>query len=403
MNLFSYKVKDTKGKTKTGIIEGIDEHQSANDLRSQGYVVIDIKKNSLVLSPSLILSKLSTVSGQEKTSFTRMLSTMITTGLPLIDSLLNLRQTVSSTKLKDILGSVIKDLQNGSTLSDAMAKYPHIFNPLYISLVKAGEASGKLDGTLKRLSETMEKEQEFTGKVKGALIYPAIIVCAMGGVGLVMMVAVIPKISAVYKEMGASLPLPTQILITASDFMVNFWWLVLLILIGSISGFIAFNRTKQGGFLISNFMFKVPIFGSMNKEVAISLFCRILGVLIESGVSIMEALKISGYTLGNNSMKLDIDNAAKQVERGLPLSYPLKMSNNFPSIIAQMVSVGEETGTLDQSLQRLATFFEDSAERKVKGLTTALEPVMIIIMGIAVGGLAIAVLMPMFNLINVIK
>lgn len=403
MQVYNYKARDQQGKVKVGFVEAPDSRQAAAAIREHGLVVISITPKLESLSVDKMLGKLTGVSGGERVVFTRMLATMLTTGLPLSDALSNLRAQATSQRLKEVIDGIIRDVQGGSALSGAMARYPDAFNDLYVNLMKAGEASGRLDQTLIRLADTLEKQQEFNSKIKGALIYPVIIVFAMVGVSIIMIMIVIPKISVVYKEFGADLPLPTMILITVSNLIINFWWAGLLIIFGTLFALRAFKATPSGEYIINNLSFKLPVLGSLNREVSLATFSRTLGTLVGSGISILEALRIVGETIGNNVYRKSLEECARQVEKGFPLSFPLRASSLYPTIVSQLVAVGEETGSLDQSLDRLAVFFEGNAERKVKTLTTAIEPMMIIVMGVGVAGLAIAVLMPMFNMVNVIK
>jgi type IV pilus assembly protein PilC len=400
MNTFNYRAKDKLGKVVLGQIEAVDDRQAAVMLRNRGLFVVDIKIRSGLLEAATAIR--GGVSEQELANFTRYLATMLSTGLPLTDALSNL-QSQASAALGEIIASVTRDISGGLSMSEAMGRFPKTFNHLYVSLVKAGETSGTVDEALSRLADTLEKQIEFKGKIKGAMVYPIIVVAAMFGIGGVMMTVVIPKISEVYKDFGSDLPLPTKILIMISDFLVHYTWLAGIIVAGIVALFIYYKRTPMGEYQISNLSYKLPIFGSLNKDVTFAVVCRTLGALVGSGIAILDALKIVANVAGNNIYRDGLTKAQSEVEKGFPLSMSLKNNPNYPSLIAQMVGIGEETGTIDQSLFRLASFYESSAERKVKVLTTALEPLLILVMGVGVGGLAIAVLLPMFNLVNVIK
>ncbi len=400
MNYYNYKAKDASGRYQDGTIEAVDEKQAGALLRSHGLFVIRINPKVKLLSGDLSFMK--GVSQSEVAHFTRYLATMLGTGLPLTDALSNL-QSQSSPALAEVISSMTRDISGGSNLSDAMGRFPKVFNNLYFNLVRAGEASGTIDESLNRLADTLEKELDFKGKVTGAMVYPIIVVSAMGIIATIMMTVVIPKIAEVYKQFGADLPLPTQILITVSNFITNYTIVVIIVLAGVVIAYRSFKQTPAGDYFLSNLSFKIPVFGSLNKEVTLAVMTRTLGAMVGSGISILEALNIVADTVGNNIYREGLMIAAKDVEKGFPFSMSLKNDQNFPTIISQMVGIGEETGTMDKSLQRLAVFFEDSAERRVKTLTTALEPILILIMGVGVAGLAIAILMPMFNLVNVIK
>lgn len=401
MPIFSYKAKDKTGRYLDGVIEAATIDKAATAIREHGLFVIKLStKGEFSFNP--LFSFKPKISAGDVAGFTRHLSTMLETGLPLTDALANL-EVQTSDLFADAVSAIRKDVTGGMSLSAAMSKYPAIFKPIYISMVKAGEASGQVDKTLERLAETLEKDIELKSKIKGAMIYPVIVIIAMMGVGAVMMSFVIPQISEVYKSFGSELPLPTMILIGISNFVRDYSLLVLIGLFASIFGLRSFKKTKAGDYFINNLIFKVPVFGEINREVLFATLTRTLGTLVGSGIAILDSLKISSEIVGNNIYRDTLNDATSQVEKGFPLSLSLKNSELFPPVFAQMVAIGEETGTMDKSLDRLANYFGSNAEGKIKNLTTALEPVLIIVLGIAVGGLAIAVLMPMFNLVSVIK
>lgn len=403
MPIFIYKAKSRTGQTQTGKIEAIDQSAAARSLKTRQLLPFSLKEENSFFKGISSGVAFSRVSSKELTRFTRMLATMISTGLPLVDALENLINQATNSKLKEVLAVILRDVEAGMALSKAFSKYPEAFPVLYTNMVKAGEASGKVDEALVRLADNLEKNEDFRGKVRGALIYPAIVVSAMGGIGVLMLTMVIPKISAVYTEFGAELPLPTKVMIFFSDSLRNFWYLTPLVLLGVFFGFRAFKNNPATRPYYQAMLFKIPIFGKLNQEVTLAIFARTLGSLTASGVGILEALEIVGQTVGDNPYRDSVNRMRKQVEKGFPLSAALANDSRFPQIYSQMAAIGEETGTIDDSLIRLASFFESATEQKVKTLTTAMEPVLILLMGIGVAGLAVAILLPMFNLVNVIK
>lgn len=396
---FNYKAKDNGGKTRTGVVEAVSPAQALTLLQENKLLVISLNEKKEMALGSILGAK--NVSDTQIAQFTRLLSTMLSTGLPLTESLANL-QDQNTGYFKEVIGTLLHDVQSGSTLSSSMSQFPKVFNKLYVALVKAGEASGKVGEGLTKLADSLETQLEFKGKVKGALLYPAIIAVFMIGVGAIMVVAVIPKISEVYKEFHADLPLPTQILLGVYDFITNQFLIVVLVLVAIFVSIKVLRQNKASDMMINNLLLKVPIFGPLEIDVELTVMTRTLSTLVASGVAILEALKITVETLGNNYLRQGLETATQEVEKGLPLSASLKNVSGFPPLISQMTVIGEETGTMDDSLMRVSKFFQESTERRVKGLTTALEPILIIVMGVAVGGLAIAVLLPMFNLVNVI-
>jgi type IV pilus assembly protein PilC len=328
---------------------------------------------------------------------------MMTTGLPLTDALSNLVFQAKGGYFKEVLRSVFHDVQSGVSLSVSMSRFPKAFDELYVNLVKAGEASGKVDDALGKLADTLEANLDFRAKVTGAMVYPMVIVVAMSAIGVFMITNIIPKISQVYQEFGAELPLPTKILIGLANILRNYTIVVVIIGVGVYFSIRSLRKNPLSDQMINDAFFKFPVMGQLNAEVTLAIICRTLGTLLGSGVAILDSLKIVSKIVGNNYFRAGLVEAAGFVEKGLPLSLALRRNPHFPVMMAQLVAIGEETGTLDQSLERLAKFYQTNAEQKVKTLTTLLEPLMILMMGGMVGGLALAVLLPMFNLVNVIK
>lgn len=403
MEIFEYIARDREGKKIKGKIESPSEERAAALLRERNLVIISLTPQETDAGFFYQLKKLQKVGGKDKATFTRLLATMLSTGLTIIDALENLALQTENLGFKETISEMLRDIEGGASLSAALSRHKEIFDEIYISLVKTGEAAGTLDKTLKRLAESLEKERDFKGKIKGAMLYPVIVSVAMVGVAVLMLVVVIPKISAVYEEAGAVLPLPTLLMIGLSKLITTRWYFLLGGIFFVFLLFRALKETEQGKVILGNLAFKIPIFGEMNRQVALTSFIRTLGVLVESGLSILEALRLTGKTIGENIYKLILEEAAVQVEKGFSLSTILKSREEFPPIVGQMIAVGEETGTLDEILGRLSLYFEGEAEMKIKNLTTALEPFIIVVMGAAVAGLAVAVLMPLFNLVNVIK
>ncbi len=403
MKQFTYKARDVKGVTSEGLIESSTLEQAAKTLQERKFLIINLsEKNSFDFKSILDKLLAGKVSEREIATFTRLLSTMLSTGLPLTDAISNLSAQTKSKKFQEVLQTILHDVQSGVSMSESMER-SKVFGELYVNLVKAGEASGKMEEALSRLADTLEANLDFRGKITGAMVYPAVIVVAMIGIGVFMITNIIPKIADVYKEFGADLPLPTRILIGISDIMTHYTILAAAAGVGIFVGIRAIRKNPELDFRINNAMLKFPVFGALNTEVSLAIICRTLATLLSSGVAILDALKIVAKTMANDHFRSGLNEAAKSVEKGIPLSVAFKRDVNFPVMMSQLMSIGEETGTADESLERLAKFYQDSAERKVKILTTLLEPMMILLMGGMVAGLALAVLLPMFNLVNVIK
>jgi len=403
MEIFEYLARDQEGKKIKGKIEAPNKKRAAALLREKNLIIIALTPKREEGGFFYQLKRLQKVGDKDKATFTRLLSTMLATGLTITDAIENLAYQTENPRFKEVISEMLRDIEGGASFSAALSRHKEIFDEIYISLVKTGEAAGTLDKTLKRLAESLEKDREFKGKIKGALLYPAIVTVAMIGVATLMLVVVIPKISAVYEEAGASLPLPTLLMIGLSKLVVGKWYFLLGGVFLLFFLFQGLKKTTQGEVILANLAFKIPIFGELNRQVTLTSLVRTLGVLVGSGIAILDAIRLTSKTLGENIYKLILEEAAGQVEKGFPLSAVLKSREELPPVVGQMVAVGEETGTLDEVLGRLSLYFEGESEVRIKNLTTALEPLIIVVMGIGVAGLAVAVLMPLFNLVNVIK
>lgn len=393
---YSYKAKSENGQTITGEVQTPSLSQAADLLRKKRLVIISLQPTR----PSLwrtLTRLLQRENASDVVTFTRQLATMIVAGLPLSDALRILKLQASpvfATRLSMILG----DIEGGMSFSDALQKHKRIFSPVYIALVRVGEAAGVLDSILNRLGENLEKQKEFGSKVKSALVYPAIVISGMIVVTIVMMVFVMPKLTDLYKSLGTELPTPTKILIDVSTTFAKFWYLF-IILIGLVTVFfLSWIRTQTGREVYEAYMFKVPVFGRLRLNVILTEFTRTLGLLVGAGIPILEALRITGEAVGNSLIRQDIQYTSSQVSKGLPLVVPLSQSEYFPPILAQMVGVGEETGKVDEVLLKLATYFEAESARSVSALTAAIEPLIMIVLGIGVGFLVIAIILPIYNL-----
>lgn len=404
MKRFLYKAKDQLGITTSGVVESVSDKTAVRTLQEKGLLVVSLAEKRVwdwqSLTTGLFWSR---VSEREIATFTGFLATMIATGLPLADALENLAMQTRNAYFREVIRSAIHDVQSGLSLSEALGRYPKIFDTLYVNLVKAGEASGKMDEVLVKLAETLEANLDFKAKVSGALIYPAVVTVAMLAVAIFMLTTIIPRIAEVYKQFGADLPLPTRILTGLSSLITNYF-LVVIILIGLVVfGVRTLLKNPTSEYLINNLFFRIPVLGPLNAEVTLTIVARTLGMLLYSGVGILSALSIMARAVPNNYFRSGLLTAVALVEKGLPLSLAIRRNPDFPPLMSQLLAIGEETGTVDQSLAKLAKYYQDITERKTKTLTSLLEPILLIVMGTMVGGLAIAVLLPMFNLVNVIK
>lgn len=396
MKTYRYKVSDHGGNVSSGVMEAVDEKQVANVLRSKGLLILSLAEEDQ-FSPDALLGRTSKPKANEITTFTRQLSTMIGAGLPLVNAL-RILKSQSSPVLKGVIEKILTDVEGGSTLADSIERSGGGFSRVYIAMIRAGESAGVLDQVLKKLADNLDKQRDFKSKTKGAMIYPAIVLVAMVVIVIVMMVFVLPKLMGMYKDFGTELPGPTKILIGISNFFVTYWYIMVVVFGGAWLLISNWAKTEVGSLVVEQIMFKIPIWGGLKKDTIMAEFARTISVLLGAGIPILDTLQIVADTLDSRVYGAEIRQAANMVEKGVSLSETLAQMEIFPPIMGQMVSVGEETGKLDEVLAKLATFYEGESEMKIKSLTTAIEPLIMIIMGVGVGFLVIAVIMPMYNL-----
>ncbi len=396
MKTFSYKVVDQNGVSSSGVMEAADTKQVASVLKSKGLIITSLKEVEQ-FSADAFLTNLSKPKQDQVANFTRQLATMVGAGLPLVNAL-RILKTQSEKSLKLVIERVLTDVEGGSTLAEAMENSGGGFTEVYLAMVRAGESAGVLDQVLKKLADALDKSREFRSKTKGAMVYPLIVVVGMVVIMAVMMVFVVPKLTAMYKDFGAELPTPTKILMGISDFAVRFWYLVLGL--GGVLGVLISNwaKTEVGSLVMEQMMFKIPIWGKLKKDLIMTEFARTVSVLLGAGIPILDTLQIVSETIGSKIYGAEVRQAATMVEKGVGLAEAIEQLEIFPPILSQMIAVGEETGKLDEVLAKLALFYEGESEVKVKALTTAIEPMIMVVLGIGVGFLVIAVIMPIYNL-----
>lgn len=403
MPIYFYKARTQEGEFKKGMIEAVNEDVAATILKDHGLIPTAIVRKEESFSLDRFLEQLNKIKTKEKVIFTRQLATMITAGLPLVQALNTLGEQIPNKKFKEIILQVASDVEGGTSLSEALSRFPDVFPKVYTSLIKSGEVSGNLDKVLSNLATQMEKDYSLTGKVKSAFYYPAFILLAMVVVVFLMMIYVIPQIKGLFAEAGASLPFITQALIAISNFFVNFWYLVLALILGAIVGVRIYINTENGREIWDRLKIKLPLFKELIKQIYMVRFSRTVGLLIQSGLSILEALDITSEVVGNVIYKKIILEVKSKVEVGESISENLKNREEFPTMVSQMIAVGEDTGQIDEICLRLSKFYEDEVDATVRGLTSLIEPVLMVIMGVGVGLLVAAIILPMYQLAQVIK
>jgi type IV pilus assembly protein PilC len=343
------------------------------------------------------------VSTRDIVIFTRQFATMINSGLPLVQSLDILAEQTENQALRKTISEVLYDVESGNTLADAMGKHPKIFTELFVNMVAAGEAGGILDTILLRLATFLEKNDALIRKIKGAMIYPAVIFSVAGAAILILLIFVIPTFQSMFESAGIPLPLPTRIVIGMSTFLQAWWWAVGAGVIGGVLALRAYYKTDQGELVIDRIVLSLPILGDLQRKAAVSRFTRTLGTLVSSGVSILEGLEITAKTAGNRVIHDAVMGSRASIAGGETIAGPLKESGVFPPMVVQMINVGEQTGGLDEMLSKIADFYDDEVDTAVEALLAAMEPIMIVVLGVLVGGMIVAMYLPIFDMINAVQ
>jgi len=396
MPTFEWKGRGRTGDT-AGVLVADTKDAVIAALRRQQIVVTAVKEKGKELAFPKFGGK---VPPQLIAIFTRQFSVMIDAGLPLVQCLEILGSQQENKVFKRALIQIRQDVESGSNLADAMRKHPKIFNDLFTNMVAAGEAGGILDTILQRLSGYIEKAVKLNSQVKSAMIYPVAVISIACIVVAIILWKVIPVFAALFTSLGATLPLPTRIVIALSNFIAAYWWIIAIVIGGGIYSIRRYHETYKGKRVIDGLLLKLPIVGILLRKIAVARFCRTLSTLTASGVPILDGLTITARTAGNSIIEDAIMATRKSVEEGKTISEPLGDTDVFPSMVVQMIAVGEQTGALDTMLSKIADFYEDEVDVAVAGLMKLLEPILIAFLGVAIGGIVIAMYMPMFSLIS---
>jgi type IV pilus assembly protein PilC len=396
-----YKAITRDGKVSQGLLDAKDIGETANYLRARGLVPINITRIDNQFWTDLPF--FNSVKSTDLIIFTRQLSSMLTSGLTLMRGLEILKEQVKNQTLIEIITSVIADVQEGKTFAQAIEKYPKVFSHIYISIIRAGEQSGLLDKVLLRLADNLEKQSKLKGTVKSALMYPAIVIIMMGGVMVIMMIFVLPQLTVLYKNLGVGLPLPTQIVVGFSNLVVATWPIILAGLAVLTVFYRRWSKTTDGRLVIDSIMLKIPIFGNLIEQSILAEFSRTLGLLVGTGTLVVDALLETAETTGNVNYKNAITAVSKQVEKGVSVGEAMSYYPLFPPLLIQLVKIGEQTGKVDETLGKASEYFEREVDGKVKTLTTAMEPFIMIVLGVAVAFLIISVITPIYSLISSIQ
>ena len=402
---YQYKVRDTSGKLVQGSLEGDSQALVASKLRQMGYVPIAIEqKDASNLQKDITIPGLSDrVKLKDIAVFSRQFATMINSGLSLLRSLNILEEQTESKKLREVIGEVRADVEKGASLSQAIGRHPKVFNRLYVAMVRAGETGGVLDRVLLQLADIIEKQVELKRKIKSAMTYPVAVLCLVLLIVTAMLIFVVPTFETMYADMGGTLPLPTRILLSVSGFVTRFAPVIIVFEIAFVFLFKRWIQSDAGRAKWDAFKLRVPIFGKLVHKTALTRFSRTLAVLLRSGVPILESLEITSETVNNTVVARAVKETQEAVKRGESVAGPLQQHEVFPPMVVQMMAVGEETGQVDSMLEKVADFYDQEIEATVDALTSLLEPLLIVVMGGAVGAMVVALYMPMFNIINLVQ
>ena len=403
MPIYVWKGRTVAGEIQTGELTFDSQEEALAALRKKRIIISSVrekKRDAKFTMPTMG----AVVSTRDLAIFTRQFATMINAGLPLVQCLDILSKQTEKENFRQIIGQVMRDVEACTTLAEAMAKKENkkVFDELFVNMVEAGEAGGILDDILSRLATYIEKAEALKRKVKGAMVYPAVVLSVAVLATSFMLIFIIPTFARMFTGFGAELPLPTKIVMGLSSFLRSYWWALIGGLVGGAVALQRYYSTERGHYQIDALLLKIPVLGEVLRKGAVARFTRTLGTLISSGVPILTGLEITARTAGNRIIQEAIMAARSSIREGETISAPLRQSNVFPPMVVQMISVGEETGALDEMLNRIADFYDSEVDTAVESLTALIEPIMIVLMGSVVGGMVIAMYLPMFKLINVV-
>jgi type IV pilus assembly protein PilC len=397
MATFTYTARAFNGDLRTATIDASSRDDVIAQLRKQRLSVVKIDQDA---TKKIGRGAIKT---RDVVIFTRQFSTMINSGLPLVQALTILAEQTDNKALAEVTKKVVFDVESGNTVADALSKHPRAFTNLYVNMVAAGEAGGILDTILLRLATFLEKNDALVRKVKGAMIYPAVIMSVAGIAVVTLLIFVIPVFAGMFASAGQALPLPTRIVIGASGFLKHYWWIIgATIIIGGYSGR-KYYATSNGKLVIDRLMLHAPVLGDVLRKSAVSRFTRTLGTLISSGVSILEGLEITAKTAGNRVIQDAIMQSRSSIAGGDTIAQPLQKSKVFPPMVISMIAVGEQTGGLDEMLSKIADFYDEEVDAAVSNLLSLLEPIMIVFLGVVVGGMVVAMYLPIFDMVNAVQ
>jgi type IV pilus assembly protein PilC len=399
---FVWKGKTLAGEAQSGELTLGSQEEVLSQLRKKRIIATFVREKSKGMSLNLRLIGSGGVKTKELAIFTRQFATMINAGLPLVQCLDILGQQAQNANFKNVIVAVMHDVEAGATLAEALRKHPKVFDKLFTNMVEAGEAGGVLDDILLRLATYIEKAEALKRKVKSAMTYPLVVATVAIVATVFMLLFIIPTFAKIFTDFGGDLPLPTKVVLALSDFLRNAWYILLAGIAACIFAYRRYVATESGRRNVDRLKLRIPVLGDVLRKGSIARFTRTLGTLISSGVPILDGLEITAQTSGNKIIEEAILETRGSIREGETIAAPLKQSKVFPPMVVQMISVGEETGALDEMLNKIAAFYDDEVNTAVDTLTSIIEPIMIVVMGLVVGGMVVAMYMPMFKLVSVV-
>lgn len=398
---FTYSARNNQGKEVKGKIEARDGQAVVEILQDKGLVVVNVKEQATFDIESLGQINIGGVPMKDKVVFMRQLATMVGAGLPLTRGLQVMEQQISNPMFKRVITQVKSSVEAGKSLAESFKNSDEVFDDVTINLIEAGESSGNLDDILNKLAIELEESKKLQGKLKGALTYPLILLVIIVGVMVLMMLVLVPAMSDIYGEFGGELPTITRVMVAMSDFFINYWWAIVIVLLGLLIGYKVWVDTPKGKRTKDKIIVKIPIMGVIISKMQLAQFTRLLGLLLGSGLSIIRALELTAMSLSNDMFKEVIFQAKEEVERGGSLALPIARSDYYPLIVSSMIAVGEETGELDTVLAKVSQYYKEEVDQATENMSSLLEPIFLVIMGVAVAFIALGVYTPMFQLSEV--
>ena len=400
MPVFEYTARNPKGEIVRNKVDAASRDDVLKLLRKDRLQVVRVEEAKGGAKGSMFAKGITT---RDIVIFTRQFATMINAGLPLVQALDILAQQTENKSLATVTKAVVYDVESGLTLADALRKHPKAFSDLYVNMVAAGEAGGILDTILLRLAQFLEKNDAIVRKVKGAMVYPAVIFGVAGIAISVLLIFVIPTFQSMFASVNLELPLPTKIVIGASDILTSYWWLIGGVIVGIVFAIRSYYKTAAGHLQIDALLLRLPVLGDVIRKSAVSRFTRTLGTLISSGVSILDGLEITARTAGNMVIHNAVMESRASIAGGETISAPLQKSKVFPPMVISMIAVGEQTGGLDEMLSKIADFYDEEVDAAVSTMLSLMEPIMIVVLGVIVGGMVVAMYLPIFDMVNAVQ